>query len=610
MKRVIFKSLSVCNFLSTGAEPVELKMQNGVCLVTGYNFDKDSRNGVGKSALLVDALFFALFGTAMRNIGKSKLPNRKGTGRPRVECEFDVITPHSHDTYLLTRAMKPSRLFISKNGEDLSRTIAKSTKEIESIIDASPDVFRNCVIMSMNQTKPFMGQRRNEKRKFIEGILKLDVFSDMLMTVRKEINETSKELDRESAVYGERDSTHTNFCDQQSKETDNRRLEVTELKARISANEATMSRILSESRESDKDIDIKKIDNKIALITKQHTESEALTHELIAKEAQLVERIKSLETEIASINETPTVCPTCKRPWEEDSSGVDAPHIHELSDEIEKKREAVIDLKPRISDIREALTLHRDVISRCIKGIRKLRNHKEDYNRQVEKNAHASERITQMQDFNEQLDKDIEKVKHRGDQYVQLIEDALQRLQETKAAVNNLEYELMILDNVKFVVSEEGVKSYIVKKMLKLFNSRLAYYLEYFSAACSCTFDEYFGETISDEDGNDCDYDSFSAGEQKRIDLAMLFTFQDIRRLQSDTSVNVSVYDELFDSSLDTAGVQRVLELLKERSDKFNEATYVVTHRADAAKLTEGVALVHLEKRNGITTIGHYESNI
>jgi hypothetical protein len=58
-------------------------------------------------------------------------------------------------------------------------------------------------------------------------------------------------------------------------------------------------------------------------------------------------------------------------------------------------------------------------------------------------------------------------------------------------------------------------------------------------ANCICRFNEYFEETILNEKGEICSYFNFSGGERKRIDLAMLFTFIDIRRLQSNVSVNI-----------------------------------------------------------------------
>ena len=75
----------------------------------------------------------------------------------------------------------------------------------------------------------------------------------------------------------------------------------------------------------------------------------------------------------------------------------------------------------------------------------------------------------------------------------------------------------------------------------------------------------------------------------------------DIRRLQGDVSFNISVYDELLDSSLDAKGVESVVNILKERVEKYNECMYIISHRKESTKLATG-EVIYLQKNNGITT--------
>ena len=63
-----------------------------------------------------------------------------------------------------------------------------------------------------------------------------------------------------------------------------------------------------------------------------------------------------------------------------------------------------------------------------------------------------------------------------------------------------------IIDIGKFVVSEEGVKAYIVKQILQIFNSRLSYYLKKMDANCICVFNEYFEEEIINDNNKICSY--------------------------------------------------------------------------------------------------------
>ena len=74
----------------------------------------------------------------------------------------------------------------------------------------------------------------------------------------------------------------------------------------------------------------------------------------------------------------------------------------------------------------------------------------------------------------------------------------------------------------------------------------------------------------------------------------------DIRRLQGDVTFNFSIYDELFDSSLDERGVDLVSAIIRERVEKYNECVYVISHRKESVKAATG-EVIYLEKSNGIT---------
>ena len=175
-------------------------------------------------------------------------------------------------------------------------------------------------------------------------------------------------------------------------------------------------------------------------------------------------------------------------------------------------------------------------------------------------------------------------------------------IEALKIKTEELNGHLNILEAVKFVISEEGIKSFIVKKVIKVLNSRLAYYLRKLEANCLCKFDEYFEEHIVDENSEQKSYLNFSGGERKRIDLACLFAFADVRRMQGDVNFSTIFYDELLDSSLDDKGVSLTLKVLRERFNEANESCYIITHRGPEV-LTKAEHVIKLIKKNGITTL-------
>ena len=187
MKYVDFNSVKIRNFLSIGSKPVEIDFRYGLNIITGVNKDKeDRRNGVGKSTV-ADAIHFAIFGETIRELSKDFIVNSINKKNTYVELNFSINENNKIQNYKIVRKLKPTKCYLYVNDVDLTEsTIPNTNKKIKNLLNSSPEVFQNCVIMSLNTTLPFMAQRKVEKRKFIEGILNLEIFSEMLLTARAE----------------------------------------------------------------------------------------------------------------------------------------------------------------------------------------------------------------------------------------------------------------------------------------------------------------------------------------------------------------------------------------------------------------------------------------
>jgi ABC-type Mn2+/Zn2+ transport system ATPase subunit len=78
--------------------------------------------------------------------------------------------------------------------------------------------------------------------------------------------------------------------------------------------------------------------------------------------------------------------------------------------------------------------------------------------------------------------------------------------------------------------------------------------------------------------------------------------FQDVLRFYSGTSYSLNMYDELFDSAIDEAGTDKVIEILKERVESYNESVYIVSHNKTSLKNTFD-EIIFLEKTKGKTLL-------
>jgi ABC-type Mn2+/Zn2+ transport system ATPase subunit len=81
-----------------------------------------------------------------------------------------------------------------------------------------------------------------------------------------------------------------------------------------------------------------------------------------------------------------------------------------------------------------------------------------------------------------------------------------------------------------------------------------------------------------------------------------LFMFQDILRNQTGSTFSLSMYDELFDSALDAKGVNKILDILRERVENYQECVYIVSHNKETLK-ADIDHVVLLQKNDGKTEL-------
>lgn len=113
------------------------------------------------------------------------------------------------------------------------------------------------------------------------------------------------------------------------------------------------------------------------------------------------------------------------------------------------------------------------------------------------------------------------------------------------------------------------------------------------------TLNEQFEEQIQSRFRDDFSYESFSEGEKKRIDLALLLTWRAIARLKNSASCNMLVLDEVFDSSLDVAGTEEFLKIIHALEDAN---IFVISHKTDSL-IDKFAHVLHFVKERGFSTL-------
>ena len=446
--------------------------------------------------------------------------------------------------------------------------------------------------MTVNNAVPFMAKNKIEKRKFIEDIFGMEIFSTMLTMLRTEYNEISKEHDTQLTKLEEIDKAYKNYEDQKQRILRTRKEKREKYLGRQEDNTEEKEKLQNELNEVE-EVDISRIQNQISSLEgavsdqdiKIETNLEAVARNK-ALAAERKERYKKMGTEEEK-------CPVCLRPMEEH----DAELIDKEKENLKEYIHEAIDNIKNYSDGLKELRIKKD---RFLKAVSQCQNKISEARLQEQNKKNIEQRIVQLDRWQEELKDDLEVIESTETDFDSLIVETKKRVDNLQGKVKEHRDELAKLDIVKYVVSEEGVKSYIVNKLLELLNSKLLHYLKRLDSNSICIFNEYFEEEILNEKNKVCSYFNFSGAERKSIDLACLFTFSDIRRLQGGVQYNIAIYDELFDSSFDEKGIELITHILQDRVEELDECSIVISHRKESIKAVTG-DVIYLEKKNGIT---------
>ena len=593
MLKIVFTKILIKNFLSIGNDEINISFQKGINLLTGINNDNNTRNGVGKSSV-IESIYWCLFGTTIRDIKNDKIIHNQQKKGCEVVLTFQVANSDSTiNQYAITRTLGPSKIQIFKDGVDVTlSTIPNNDDYIKQIIGATPEVFNNAVIMTANNTMPFMAQKKIDKRKFIEGVLNLNIFTDMLLKARADYNDIlcnnfvnfQKNLetfenqklneDKRKKENVDRWQYNIEVCETSIKDCENKQFpELSNIDNQITELETTKLSVL-----------------KNYLKTYNDTNSEIIT-----KKSTLTAEVNVLKREKQKIIDKGNVCPSCNREYCKDDIDSVKNRLTELDNDIasqENELGDVISKKSTCDNNIKAVEGGIEKVNTKIKDLNKFKSLIKDNEHAISKYNHE---INQFRQF-------INNINNEKSIVDSNVENTKKETEQVKEKLEKVKERLSILDSAKFVLSEEGVKSYIVKKLLTFLNQKLNFYLKALDAPCTCEFDELFEEKIINNEGNECSYFNFSGGERKRIDVAVLFMFQDVLRLYSGTSFSLSMYDELFDSAIDEAGIEKILEILKKRIEDYDESIYIVSHNKSSIK-SNFDNIIFLEKNNGKTQI-------
>jgi len=197
------KDLTVKNFMSVGnqTQAVDFNREK-LTLVLGENLDQGgddsgSRNGTGKTTI-INALSYALYGTALTNIKRNNLINKTNSKGMVVSLDFEKDGVN----YRIERGRSPTflKFFVNdqeQEAEDESQGDSRKTQEaVNDLLGMSHDMFKHVVALN-TYSEPFLAMRTNDQRAIIEQLLGITILSEKAENLKEQIRSTKESITAE-----------------------------------------------------------------------------------------------------------------------------------------------------------------------------------------------------------------------------------------------------------------------------------------------------------------------------------------------------------------------------------------------------------------------------
>lgn len=618
-----YKNVEANNFLSYDHFNLNLDNQ-GLILIEGINNSDNSfkSNGSGKTSAL-SAITYALYGITLNNTKGNDVVNRQSNKNCWVKLTFES----GKDIFVIERYRKDkdnkNKVKLFANSEEITESSnAKTDETIGKLIGVDFDTYVNAVVYSNNfSEKSFMQASDKGKKEILETLANTTIYStakqnsidkrkaidDSIKDLENALYKVNTDIDKENELYTYKTSEYTKSIN--SKDS---------LEASLKEKESNYN----EYKIKNEPILKKLLGNKNSIIDsfnkyKQVLNEKNSVENAINSEKMAINNLKSQYNQYKDIyneeidkynklNNSP-YCYVCGAKLDSDhlkkeqstivSKGKD---IHSKLDSIKKEAYASSE---RLKSLNKKYISYNIDDKDYVGEINRIDN--EINTIKSNKNKLSSEvQVLKISINNLTLEKPVKNEKKLAD-----LENSKEELNEKIKKMTNRRDKFDVL--AKRVFSDSGIKSYLMDMITPFLNNHANSYLNRLTngdisielltqtETKSGDLRDKMDVIVSSKNGADS-YASCSAGEKKRIELAMAFAIQDLLLSQSNLSVNTAIYDECFDG-LDSIGCENVIDILKDKQKQLG-SIYVISHNEYLKPLFSRIITVEKDK-NGISKI-------
>jgi DNA repair exonuclease SbcCD ATPase subunit len=547
---IIFEKIKYVNFLSVGANPVELDLEGyRSTLIVG-------KNGSGKS-LLLDALSFVLFGKPHRGINKTQLVNSINGKGLLVEIWFRCGTKQ----YRVVRGQKPNIFEIWLDGEMLNQE--SHNRDYQKILETNilklnHKSFHQVIVLGSGNFIPFMQLPQGQRRTVIEDLLDISIFSKMNILLKENQGKLKEQLRyTETQLESLREQVrlqHSHIEKLQKISGDNS----DKLDAEIVEISSDIARVLEENSTNLQTYNLYAPDVK----SKLEKQREKLA-ELHSLKNQIKLKYKDLQQQKTFYAEH-THCPTCTQDINDETRDKEISKCTHKATELETGDSQISKAISQVADKINSLTEKMNELAKLQNIIHANSLHLQNLEKRLSECKKSRDSITDSIAI-ESSRSELETLKNQRDN----LSDLKSNLQDSR------HYNDVVAEMLK----DTGIKTKIIRQYLPVMNQLINNYLQILDFFVSFELDENFTETIRSRYRDDFSYASFSEGERARIDLSLLFAWRQISKMKNSANTNLLLFDEVFDGSLDGEGIENLFKIMETLDPSTR--VFVISHNAE-----------------------------